>query len=173
MLILKSVLFTVIVPGTVTILIPYFLLQGSTVILGHWIAQQVLGLIAILLGAAILLWCVWDFALIGRGTLADIDPPKELVVQGLYRYVRNPMYLGVLVLLLGEAAFFHSATLLRYAAGFLVIIHISCRVVRRAWAAAPIWGVLRPLLPLCLPLVARQAVGADRLTCRATASRPR
>jgi protein-S-isoprenylcysteine O-methyltransferase Ste14 len=125
MLFLKSVLFTILVPGTVTIVIPYFIVpQGSAVNLGHWTAQQWLGLIAIVLGATILLRCVWEFATVGRGTLADIDPPKELVVQGLYRYVRNPMYLGVLVLLLGEAAFFQSAALLLYAAGFLVIIHL-------------------------------------------------
>jgi protein-S-isoprenylcysteine O-methyltransferase Ste14 len=125
MLFLKSVLFTMIVPGTVTIVIPYFIvLQGSAVNLGHWTAQQLLGLIAILLGTAILLRCVWDFASVGRGTLAPIDPPKKLVVQGLYRYVRNPMYVGVLVLLLGEAAFFQSAALARYAAGWLVVVHL-------------------------------------------------
>jgi len=125
MLFLKSVFFLIIVPGTVTLVIPYFiLLDGSAVNLGHWAAQQWLGSIAILLGAAILLRCVWDFASVGRGTLAPIDPPKELVVGGLYRYVRNPMYVGVLLLLLGEAALFQSAALVRYATGWLVVIHL-------------------------------------------------
>lgn len=54
-------------------------------------------------GAAIMLRCVWDFAWTGRGTPAPWDPPRRLVVAGLYRYVRNPMYVGMGVFLLGEA----------------------------------------------------------------------
>jgi protein-S-isoprenylcysteine O-methyltransferase Ste14 len=75
------------------------------------------------LGAGILFWCIRDFVTRGRGTLAPIDPPKQLVVQGLYRYVRNPMYLGVLILLLGEAAFFQSIALLRYTAAWFIIVN--------------------------------------------------
>jgi protein-S-isoprenylcysteine O-methyltransferase Ste14 len=73
-----------------------------------------LGLIPILLGASIYLWCAWDFAFAGRGTPAPVDPPKELVVRGLYQYVRNPMYIGVLLILLGESLLFESGTLFRY-----------------------------------------------------------
>lgn len=69
-----------------------------------------------LLGASIYFWCAWDFTFAGRGTPAPIDPPKKLVVRGLYRYVRNPMYVGVFSILLGEALFFESQRLLVYAA---------------------------------------------------------
>jgi protein-S-isoprenylcysteine O-methyltransferase Ste14 len=75
-----------------------------------------LGLLPILLGIAIYLWCAWDFTFTGRGTPAPIDPPKELVVRGLYRYTRNPMYVGVLSILLGEALIFGSKRLFEYTA---------------------------------------------------------
>ncbi|HUR80686.1 MAG TPA: isoprenylcysteine carboxylmethyltransferase family protein [Thermoanaerobaculia bacterium] len=54
-------------------------------------------------GGAIMLWCVWEFAWTGRGTPAPWDPPRGLVIKGLYRYVRNPMYVGMAVFLIGEA----------------------------------------------------------------------
>lgn len=55
------------------------------------------------IGGAIMLRCVWDFAWTGRGTPAPFDPPRRLVVTGLYRYVRNPMYVGMGLFLAGEA----------------------------------------------------------------------
>jgi protein-S-isoprenylcysteine O-methyltransferase Ste14 len=75
-------------------------------------------------GAAIVLRCIWDFAAKGRGTLAPVDPPKQLVVQGLYRYVRNPMYLGVLLVLLGETAFFGSPALLQYTLAWFFLVNL-------------------------------------------------
>lgn len=56
-----------------------------------------------IVGGAIMLRCVWDFAWTGRGTPAPFDPPRRLVVTGLYRYVRNPMYVGMGIFLSGEA----------------------------------------------------------------------
>jgi len=47
-------------------------------------------------GAGVLLWCIRDFAVVGRCTLSPVAPPKHLVARGLYRYVRNPMYVGVI-----------------------------------------------------------------------------
>jgi len=68
--------------------------------------DQPLGLILLVPGAAIMLRCVFDFAWSGHGTPAPFDPPRALVVTGLYRYVRNPMYVGMGLLLLGEALLF-------------------------------------------------------------------
>lgn len=62
--------------------------------------------------------------MIGHGTLSLIDAPRHLVVQGLYRYVRNPMYIGVLMVLLGEALYFQSVVLGEYAVGFFVVINL-------------------------------------------------
>jgi protein-S-isoprenylcysteine O-methyltransferase Ste14 len=111
---IKTIIFTILVPGTVTVLVPYWLLSSSPsppLRLGPF---RYFGLIPILIGAAIYFWCAWDFTFAGRGTPAPIDPPKELVVRGLYRYVRNPMYVGILSILVGEALLFSSRTLLVY-----------------------------------------------------------
>ncbi len=125
MLVLRSVFFTIAVPGTVTVLIPYLIVSGSRATLPvRWGALQYVALAPMAVGAAILFRCIWDFARVGRGTLAPVDPPKELVVEGLYRYVRNPMYVGVLILLLGEATLFESVALLQYAIGWFVVIHL-------------------------------------------------
>jgi protein-S-isoprenylcysteine O-methyltransferase Ste14 len=125
MLALRSLFFTIVVPGTVTVLIPYLIVsRGGALTVGPWTPLQFLGLGLMVVGAATLLWCIWDFAAKGRGTLAPIDPPRQLVVQGLYRYVRNPMYLGVLVLLLGETAFFESLALLQYTLAWFIIVNL-------------------------------------------------
>jgi len=68
------------------------------------------------LAALIYLRCAWDFTFTGRGTPAPFDPPKEIVVRGPYRYVRNPMYVAVMLALTGEALLFEAASLLIYAA---------------------------------------------------------
>ena len=59
------------------------------------------GLLVMFLGTVVLGWCIRDFYISGKGTLAPWDPPRKLVVMGLYRYVRNPMYIGVLILVAG------------------------------------------------------------------------
>src|SRR4029434_3893922 len=66
------------------------------------------------LGVALLVACIWEFARTGRATLSPLDPPRHLVVRGLYRYVRNPMYLSVTVIVLGEAVLMRSSSLLLY-----------------------------------------------------------
>ena len=125
MIALKTSLFTILVPGTVTVLVPYLLLTSGFQLFpmenGAW---RILGLPPVLLGALTYLWCAWDFTFTGRGTPAPIDPPKELVVKGLYRYVRNPMYVGITLILTGEALLFESAVLVLYAGLLLVCAHL-------------------------------------------------
>lgn len=77
-----------------------------------------------LLGGAIALWCILAFVTLGKGTPAPFDPPRRLVVRGPYRYVRNPMYIGAGLALAGAALFYRSPSLLGYAAGFLVAMHL-------------------------------------------------
>jgi protein-S-isoprenylcysteine O-methyltransferase Ste14 len=123
-LVVKSLLFALLVPGTVTVLVPYLLAaRRLPSVLDHWGALQSLSLAPVIIGAAILVRCIWDLTAIGRGTLAHIDPPKKLVVQGLYRYVRNPMYLGALVLLLGEALALQSLAILQWTAAWFLGIN--------------------------------------------------
>jgi protein-S-isoprenylcysteine O-methyltransferase Ste14 len=116
-LLFKNVAFTIIVPGTVTVLIPsgIVLARHSAPMADVWGLPQYLALLPMLLSVLMYVRCVWDFATVGHGTPLVFDPPKSLVVRSLYRYVRNPMYLGVLLLLFGEAAFFAFVALLGYA----------------------------------------------------------
>lgn len=121
MLLLRSIFFTIIQPGTVAALIPYWLISsmGRGALAGHPV--RYLGIPLIIIGAAGLLWCVWEFFSEGRGTISPVDPPKHLVVRGLYRYVRNPMYVLVVIVLLGEAIFFMSRAVLIWAVVFIVL----------------------------------------------------
>ncbi len=111
-LFLKNLLFTVVFPGTVAVYLPMFIARDRPPASGGNLAVAV-ALFA--LGGAIYAWCVWDFASFGRGTPAPIDAPKRLIVRGLYRYTRNPMYAGVLTVILGWAVFFEAAALVLYA----------------------------------------------------------
>jgi protein-S-isoprenylcysteine O-methyltransferase Ste14 len=75
---------------------------------------HVLGLAGVTLGTGLLVACIWEFARRGRGTLSPVDPPRQLVVRGPYRYVRNPMYLSVTTIVLGEVLMTGSGGLLLY-----------------------------------------------------------
>jgi len=118
----KSVLFAILLPGTVTVFVPSLIISKGHLVI-HWTSWRVLALVPLIFGVSILLHCVWDFAVSGGGTLAPVDPPKELVVRGPYRYVRNPMYVGVLLILFSEACLFNSRALFLYALGAFVVVH--------------------------------------------------
>jgi protein-S-isoprenylcysteine O-methyltransferase Ste14 len=112
----KTLVFTVVLPCTVAAYVPWWLLASDpSAGLNPRLPLCAVASALMALGVAIYLWCVWDFAAVGRGTPAPIDPPKTLVARGLYRVVRNPMYFGVLTVLFGEALLFGSQTLTVYA----------------------------------------------------------
>jgi protein-S-isoprenylcysteine O-methyltransferase Ste14 len=123
-LFLRNIFFLIILPGSVTVTIPYYFILRCHIVIESFGFAQVGGLIAMTSGSYILLRCVRDFATNGRGTLAPVDPPRTLVVQGLYRYVRNPMYVGVMTMLFGKSLFFESMALLRYAIGCFLAFHL-------------------------------------------------
>jgi protein-S-isoprenylcysteine O-methyltransferase Ste14 len=77
-----------------------------------------------LISVGVLLYCIWSFAWYGRGTLAPVDPPKHLVVHGIYRYTRNPMYLAVLTALLFESLIFSNLGVLVYAVLAFILLHL-------------------------------------------------
>jgi protein-S-isoprenylcysteine O-methyltransferase Ste14 len=78
----------------------------------------------LLVGLAIFLVTVWDFGSVGKGTLAPWDPPRQLVRNRLYGAVRNPMYIGVLTILIGEAILFQSWRLVVYAGCIVLMFHV-------------------------------------------------
>jgi protein-S-isoprenylcysteine O-methyltransferase Ste14 len=87
-------------------------------------AAQVGGMLIGASGALLALWCIVTFVVIGRGTPAPFDPPRQLVAVGPYRLVRNPMYLGAGLALAGAALFYQSWALLGYCAAFLLVMHL-------------------------------------------------
>ncbi|MGH7474947.1 MAG: methyltransferase family protein [Longimicrobiales bacterium] len=89
---------------------------------------QLAGATITLLGAALAVWCVVTFALVGHGTPAPFDPPRRLVVYGPYRFVRNPMYIGAGLALLGATLFYESAALLAYTALFALATVLFVRL---------------------------------------------
>jgi protein-S-isoprenylcysteine O-methyltransferase Ste14 len=131
----------VLLPGLVAGYVPWRYLGVSQQRLQLTSPAQLLGLVCAGLGAALLGACVWQFAHSGRGTLSPLDPPTRLVVQGIYRHVRNPMYLGVTAILLGEALLIRSLSLVLYwvvwfgAANVFVHVHEE-PTLRRQFGAA-------------------------------------
>lgn len=124
MLALRSIFFALLLPGTVTVVIPWFIVhRNHGAQFAHWTLWNCVGLLPLVAGEGVLCWCIWDFAAFGRGTLAPVDPPTQLVVRGPYRHVRNPMYVGVILILLGEAAVFQSVVMLGYSAMVFLAVH--------------------------------------------------
>lgn len=117
----KRALFAFIaLPGMVAFAIPAIWLWQA----GRLHSAHPLGLAVLAAGTVGLLWCVRDFYVRGKGTLAPWSPPRKLVVVGLYRYSRNPMYVSVLLILLGWAAAFASSGVLVYAALIALAFHL-------------------------------------------------
>src|SRR5258708_8116656 len=110
---LKTAIFTVVLPGTIAVYLPDALTRGA-IFNGPHDAIGYAGVVPLVFGILLYLRCAWDFAIVGLGTPAPIDPPKTLVVRGPYRWTRNPMYVAVVSVLTGECAFTQSATLVRY-----------------------------------------------------------
>jgi protein-S-isoprenylcysteine O-methyltransferase Ste14 len=119
---LRSLLWTILFPGFVAGYVPWTFFGLGRALLQAFGPAYLLGLLCIVPGAALLAACIFEFARSGRGTLSPIDPPRRLVVRGLYRYVRNPMYLSVTLIVLGEAVLARSLALgIYWAAWFLVV----------------------------------------------------
>jgi len=121
---LRSLLWAALLPGAVAGYVPWRYFGLGRVRLSWADAFHLVGLLCVGLGVALLAACIWEFARSGRGTLAPVDPPRELVVRGLYRYVRNPMYLSVTTILLGELLLTRSRALLVYWIVWVVAVNL-------------------------------------------------
>lgn len=110
----RSLLWTILLPGVVAGYVPWRFFGLGAARVDTVGAAEVAAFLSIGLGALRLAACIVEFARSGRGTLSPVDPPRRLVVRGLYRYVRNPMYLSVTAIVLGEALLTKSAALAVY-----------------------------------------------------------
>ncbi len=120
-LLIRNLLFTFVVPGAGGIWVPWLILTygGATPKPVAWYA---VGLIAA--GAVLYFTCLWFFASVGRGTPGPWDAPRRFVAVGPYRWVRNPIYISALLIVVGEAWLFLSVPLLVYALAVAVGVHL-------------------------------------------------
>jgi protein-S-isoprenylcysteine O-methyltransferase Ste14 len=152
-LIVRNLVFTVVVPGLGGAWVPWWILMrhGHAAAPVAWVAAGVIAA-----GVALYVWCVWNFAAVGRGTPGPWDAPSRFVAAGPYRWVRNPIYIAALAIVLGEAWLFMSLPLLAYAGTMAVFFHLFVtgyeeRTLRRRFGSpyleyrrtVPRW-VLRP-----------------------------
>lgn len=124
MVALKTLIFTIVVPGTVAFIIPALLLGKPWNQALSPPSVWLVGLLPLTLGVALYLWCAGAFTFIGKGTPAPIDAPRFLVKAGPYRWVRNPMYVAVLAMIIGQAMLFRSFLLVGYALLVWVVVHL-------------------------------------------------
>ena len=127
----QAIIAFLALPGVVAFLIPLAVLAPDWG--EHFLAW--IGIAPLATGIVVLLWCVVEFYVEGRGTLAPWTPPSELVVTGLYRYSRNPMYVAVVLILAGWAVLFRSWTLAVYAVAVAAAFHVRVLVHEEPWLA--------------------------------------
>ncbi len=121
----RALSFVVAVQLTVIGAIPWLLAGvGPRLPMGLW---RLLGILPLATGGLALLWCNWAFVVRGRGTAAPYDPPRKLVVQGLYRYVRNPMYVSAVLIVLGIGLWTGAASLFGYSLLLALSYHLFVR----------------------------------------------
>lgn len=125
-LLLRNLIFTILQPGIVAGLIPYWILGDKVdrILVQHFQFYHYFGAIVFVIGFVIMLSCIISFAVKGQGTLSPADPTRRLVISGLYRFSRNPMYVGVTMILIGEAIFFQSVYLWIYSLSVFLAFNI-------------------------------------------------
>lgn len=125
-LLLRNLLFTILQPGVVAGLIPWLIVRSHQATpVSPWLYYP--GVVLFAAGVIMVLACIVQFALQGAGTLSPADPTKKLVIAGLYRYSRNPMYIGVMMMLVGEAMAWGNVYLWLYAALIFLCFYLFVR----------------------------------------------
>lgn len=121
---IRALIAFMVLPGIAAFIAPLIIAK-----IDPWRGNlQAPGIFTMCLGAVSLIWCVRDFYVSGKGTLAPWGPPKKMVVVGLYRFMRNPMYVGVILLVLGWSLYVLSPILILYDVVLIIGFHI--RIIR-------------------------------------------
>jgi protein-S-isoprenylcysteine O-methyltransferase Ste14 len=122
---MRALTYAVLFIGLVLVYLPSRVLVWAGVNSpAHTGGAQSAGIALASLGAAIALWCVGAFIALGKGTPAPFDPPRRLVVGGPYRFVRNPMYWGAMLVIAGGALYYESVALAAFGGAFLLVAHL-------------------------------------------------
>ena len=121
----RALAYATIFVGFLGVFLPVKILQSAGVTVPDALhAPQIAGMILGAAGAAFALWCILAFVFIGKGTQMPLDPPRHLVIRGPYTFVRNPMYVGAGLALIGAALYFGSLELVMYGAVLWIITSV-------------------------------------------------
>jgi protein-S-isoprenylcysteine O-methyltransferase Ste14 len=145
-MLLRAIMAFVALPGIVAFALPI----GIGTSTQRPVRDVPLAAAIVALGTLLLLWCVREFYVSGRGTLAPWSPPRHLVTTGPYRWSRNPMYIGVITILLGWWLLWHSRALLDYTLVVAGAVYLRVRLVEEHWAARNFgaeWDAYRSRVP--------------------------
>ena len=147
---LRALLAFLMVPVVVAGIVPYLLSNNDP----YKADGSFFGLFILAFGLSLLLWCVRDFYVSGKGTLAPWDPPKKLVTVGLYQYVRNPMYVGVIFILSGWVVITASPIVFGFTLLLSLAFHLRVIVHEEPWAEKNFtseWLTYKDNVPRWLP----------------------
>jgi protein-S-isoprenylcysteine O-methyltransferase Ste14 len=145
MLFLRALFAFLALPGMVAFVLPALLVPRNAARTFH-----LTGIVPFVAGVVVLVWCVRDFSVAGRGTLAPWDPPRRLVSVGLYRFSRNPMYVGVVLILIGWTAGFRTPALAVYTIVIPVLFHLRVLLHEEPWLARTFpeeWSAYKSSVP--------------------------
>lgn len=126
----RAVIAFLVMPGIVALALPLWIGVHR---MSHGGGFNTVGLLPLIAGFAMLVWCVYEFYVSGKGTLAPWAPPKHLVTSGLYRHTRNPMYVAVSLMLFGWSVCFWSPVLATYTASMFAGFHLRIVYGEEPW----------------------------------------
>jgi protein-S-isoprenylcysteine O-methyltransferase Ste14 len=143
----RALLAFLALPGVVAIAVPAWMAASAS---RSSARLHPVGVLPLLVGFALLVWCAREFYVAGQGTLAPWSPPRHLVTTGLYRYSRNPMYVAVAMMLAGWAVTFASSALAIYAGFVIGAFHLRVVYGEEPWLArthGAAWDEYRSRVP--------------------------
>jgi len=146
MLLLRAIAAFIALPALVGFAIPIWLGTSQ----GYPVRHFGVAVVLLCLGTLLLLWCVCEFYISGRGTLAPWDPPRHLVTSGPYRISRNPMYIAVVTILAGWCVLWSTRTLIIYSLLLAIGFHLRVLLFEEPWAARRFgaeWEAYRARVP--------------------------
>src|SRR5437868_2346993 len=166
---IRALIAFLALPGMVAGIVPLLIVGGEA----HLAHTAPYGIALLSIGFLLLLWCVRDFYISGKGTLAPWDPPKRLVIVGLYRYVRNPMYLAVLTIVAGWSLTFGSVGLAWYLCILAIGFHMRVLLYEEPWLSRQFgadWEAYSKAVPRWFPRPLRQKL--DQSTSSSASTKP-